>query len=217
VTVDFFSQLSAVLAAGICAMFGFVQLHRTLRTRSVSGVSGFSWLATATNAGVWFVYGARTGSPQQLLANGPWVLTAVVLGVFFARTRGVPPVVGVVGGLLGLPIGLLVNAFGAGGVSVVGVVLLFGVTVPQIAVLRRTTDTTGVSLGGWVLAVVASVCWLMHGLLESEPAVYLCSALGCTLNMITVITLVRARRRAHSGRGEVPVALTGQRYPAAAR
>ena len=207
--VQLLSEILAFLAASVGAVFGLTQLHRTFKTRSVDGVSAFSWFAMAVNAGLWTVYGVRTGSAQQILANTPWVLTSLVVGALLARSRGLPAVGGILLGLLGLPFGVFVNGFGAAGVTVLGVLLLLGIGVPQILLLRRSVGAEGVSLVGWVLACAAASCWTVHGLLASEPAVYLCSTLGLTLNVLVVAALLGARGRATQLESCSPSRVTG--------
>jgi uncharacterized protein with PQ loop repeat len=195
------SALLAFFAALIGVTFAVVQIARTLRTGSVEGVALLSWVAMTANAGLWTVYGVTTGSVQQILANGPWVLATVVLGSYLADSRGLPASVGALAGLLGLPLGFVVNQIGDAGVTVLGVLLILGVGVPQIAVLRRSAGAEGVSLLGWVLASVSATCWLVHGLVEARPAVYLCSTLGLAVNVTVTISLIGARRRGRTTSG----------------
>ncbi len=189
------SALLAFFAAMIGTTFAVAQIARTLRTGSVEGVSPLSWAAMTANAGLWTVYGVTTGSVQQILANGPWVFATVVLGSYLAGSRGLPASVGALAGLLGLPLGFVVNQIGDTGVTVLGVLLILGVGLPQIAVLRRSAGAEGVSLLGWSLASVSAACWLVHGLLEARPAVYLCSILGLAVNTTVTVSLIGARRR----------------------
>lgn len=195
VTTTSVSALLAFFAATIGVTFAAAQITRTLRTGSVEGISVLSWAAMTANAGLWTVYGVRTGSVQQILANEPWVLATVVLGSGLAVSRGLPAPVGALAGLLGLPLGFVVNQIGDAGVTVLGALLTLGVGVPQVAVLRHSIGAEGVSLPGWSLASVSAACWLAHGLLEARPAVYLCSALGLAVNLTVTVSLIGARRR----------------------
>jgi uncharacterized protein with PQ loop repeat len=80
--------------ASIGAFYGVAQSVRTLKVRSTAGISRLGWVMSTTAAGLWMMYGALERSGPQLLANTPWFASCLIIGLFMARERVMPSIVG---------------------------------------------------------------------------------------------------------------------------
>ncbi len=188
-------QCIGFTGGAIGAFYGVAQSYRTVKARSTAGVSRLSWLMGATASGLWLVYGLLERSGPQVLANTPWFVSCVVIGVFMARERVVPRAVG-----YALPCAMLVAGFALltlahNALVVIGPAFGFGVTVPQMAAARRAESVEGVSAPAWVTSVLSGVLWVVYGIGSKDLPVTVSSATATTLNVLVIVTLLQAQRR----------------------
>jgi uncharacterized protein with PQ loop repeat len=193
---------SAVIAAGagyLGSALGVAmvvpQILRTLRDRRMPGVSALSWALTATACTTWLFYGIRTAEIPQIPGNLLLVSGAVAVVLLvparlnpalrafgLAATVGLlgalavilpPPVIGSIGGAIGVVSGL-----------------------PQLSrSLRRTSAVSAVSPLTWALRVASQASWLAFGVMLHD-AVVAFSAIFLLTNALAVLLLETARRPA---------------------
>ncbi len=173
------------------------QMVRTMRNRTMPGVSALSWGLLALTCTAWLLYGVRTGEVPQIPGNVLLVSGAVViaLAVPSARTVGARAA------------GLLVAALALVGLAVVapleviGAVALGGAlvsSVPQTikSLARKDASVSAVSPLSWVLRIASQSCWLTYALALHDQTVTI-SAIVILSNAI--IVLVRETTRSAPG------------------
>ena len=181
--------------ASIGAFYGVAQSVRTLKVRSTAGISRLGWVMSTTAAGLWMMYGALERSGPQLLANTPWFASCLIIGLFMARERVMPSIVG-----YGLPwvmlgVGLALLTAQRSALAVIGPLLGGGMTVPQMVAARRAESVEGVSAPAWVTSVLSGVLWVTYGVGIKDIPVAASSATATALNVLVLLFLLQARRR----------------------
>ncbi len=195
-------QLSKVLltcigftGAAFGAFYGIAQGYRTFKTRSTAGVSILSWLMSASASSLWLTYGILQGSAPQVLANTPWFVSCVIIGIFMALERAVPPAIGCTLPFAMLGPGLWLLTVERNALAVIGPAFSVGMTLPQIVAARRAKSVEGVSAPAWISSVLSGILWIVYGVGTSDLPVALSSATATTLNILVLLFLVQAKRR----------------------
>jgi uncharacterized protein with PQ loop repeat len=182
--------LGSVLGVGMV----LPQIGRTLRDRSLPGVSALSWSLTAVACTAWLLYGIRARELPQIPGNvllvGGAVLVALLVpnrvpaGMRAARLLAAGAAVALIA--VWAPttaLGLL--AFGIG---------LFS-SLPQLVTsLRRPADEpSSLSVSAWLLRCGSQVLWLFYAIVVHDLPVTISATVS--FSSAVLILAVEARRR----------------------
>lgn len=169
------------------------QVLRTIRTRSVAGVSGdTTWLGFAVNT-AWVTYGVARGLIPVALLSLAYVAGYAVIGGLLLRN----------GVRRGIATGLLAGAaLGAvtatAGWAALGTVLAVAVGVqylPQVIAAWRSDDLSGLAGGTYVVGAIDGVVWGAYGVVMVDAPLILYGVV-----MLSVATLVLVPRRRWAAR-----------------
>jgi uncharacterized protein with PQ loop repeat len=148
------------------------QIVRTLRDRSLPGVSALSWALTALSCVSWMLYGFRTGEIPQIPGNVLLVSGAVVIVLIVpsatsvtARAVGLAVPALVIGGLAIVAAPQLIGFFG------LGVALVSAVPQTVKSLSRRVPGASAVSLLAWLLRAASQLCWLTYAIAVNDGTV----------------------------------------------
>jgi uncharacterized protein with PQ loop repeat len=154
------------------------QIVRTLRDRSLPGVSALSWALTALGCTCWMLYGFRTGELPQIPGNVLLVSGAVVIVLAVpSRTSAVARATGLAGAAV-----VLCALAAVMPPPVFGFVALGGALVSSVPQTVRSLRSRGgqsasaVSLPSWVLRVGSQVCWLSYAVVLHDLTVTISAA-----------------------------------------
>jgi uncharacterized protein with PQ loop repeat len=197
------ANAAGYLGAALGVLMVLPQIVRTLKNRSLPGVSAMSWALTALSCYTWLLYGLRAHEFPQvpgniLMVTGSVVVVLAVPSQAKGRTRaiGVAAPAAVIGGLaLVLPpvsIGLI--GFGIGLTS----------ALPQIArsLGRRRSENSAVSISAWTLRAASQLSWLIYAIVRHDVIVTISAAFLLTSAVVLVIS-ERAARPAVSPRDPI--------------
>jgi uncharacterized protein with PQ loop repeat len=181
------------------------QILRTLRNRTMPGVSALSWALTATACTTWLCYGIRTAEVPQIPGNVLLVSGAVAVVLLVpSRTSTAVRAIGL--GATGTVIGLLALIAPAAALGALGGVIGVVSGLPQlIRSLRRTTAASAVSPLTWALRVASQASWFSYGLLVHDLVVVFSASFLLT-NALLVLLLETVRGPAPAVDAASPVA-----------
>jgi uncharacterized protein with PQ loop repeat len=172
------------------------QLSRTLRHRTMPGVSALSWCLTGLACTAWLLYGVRAGELPQipgnvLMVSGALVLALAVPSVHTAGAR----LAGMVGAAAALVALALLTPSAVIGAIAVGMALVSSVPQTITSLARRDAAVSAVSPMSWVLRIASQSCWLAYALAVSDATVMV-SAIVILSNAILVLVRETTRRPA---------------------
>lgn len=191
---DELAQLAGYLGSVLGVGMVLPQITRTLRDRTLPGVSAVSWSLTAVACTTWLLYGVRARELPQipgnvLLVSGAVLVTLLVPSRVPSGTRAVRLLLaGLAVAMVALwapttAVGLL--AFGIG---------LFSALPQLITSLRRPADEpSSLSISAWLMRCGSQSLWLWYAVVLHDVAVTISATV--TLSSAIVILAVEARRR----------------------
>lgn len=189
-------ELLGLLAGALILSASLPQLRESL-AGGAQGVSIGSWGLFLACSAVWFGYGTQIGSPATIVANAAGVLTFGVLVTALLRLRGHPgtlPVVAVTACVAAL--GTAALLFPAPLVGASGVLLGFGLAVPQLIVSwRGRHEPSQVSTASWAMILTGQSLWLLYGLLLPDPAIILVNLVTVTTSSAVLVLAARSPRQ----------------------
>jgi uncharacterized protein with PQ loop repeat len=167
------------------------QIVRTLRNRTLPGVSVMSWALMALACLTWMLYGFRAGEVPQIPGNILMVAGSAVIVV------AVPSAISPVSRALRLaaPALLLIALAVVLPTEVIGF-LGFGIGlisgVPQLiaSFTRARRGASAVSIPAWVLRAFSQACWLFYALVLHDVSV----SISATFLLVSSIVLVAGER-----------------------
>ena len=172
------------------------QIARTMRDRSVPGVSALSWSLMALACTSWLLYGVRTSELPQipgnvLLVSGAAFIALAAPSRASVRSRAAVLVAAGVGLLL---LAVLAPSAAIGAVAI-GIALIS--TVPQTikSVARRGAAVSAVSPLSWLFRVASQACWLAYAIAVGDMTVAI-SAVVLLTNATIVLAAESVRRPA---------------------
>lgn len=187
--------LWAQIAGGAAAIASIVssstQTTRLLRVRTAAGISPSTWLLLVATSVTWFAYGISVRSPQQIIANGTWVILVIPLSWFmliekpFRIRLGAQLLIALILlALLGL--GVLNENIPA----YLGMPASILVNLPQIRYTIRHGRGPGISIAAWAFLSTSSYLWFTYGIGAGEIPVVINSGIAALLGTIAVVALI---------------------------
>lgn len=182
----------AVVAVVLTVGRSTFQAGRVLRS-GARGVSLETWLMASLNASLWFAYGIVFHVPAEWIANIPSLIGVTTVAVLVARhQREVRKLVLGVSGIVLFTLSCsLASAHNLhplvlSSIADAASMLMF---TPQLRVVFRESDLSGVSVTSWALALGAATAWIAYGLVIHKPAIVIPSLFQLP---VAVVILVRA-------------------------
>ncbi|NBU39083.1 MAG: hypothetical protein EBS32_12770 [Actinobacteria bacterium] len=199
--------LWAQLAGGAAALASIVsaatQTIRMIRVRTADGIAPLTWILLSISSLTWFAYGISVRSPQQIVANGSWVVLVIVLTWFMMNDR----MFGArLGGQTTLAVTLaLLIILGMVDENIpgwIGIPASLTLSIPQIRYTLRHGRGPGISLPAWVFLATSSYLWFTYGIGAGQVPVIVNSGMAALLGTVVVIALLV---RPHPIESESPV------------
>ncbi|HUV58396.1 MAG TPA: PQ-loop domain-containing transporter [Acidimicrobiales bacterium] len=201
------AALTSVLAviAPVLTIFQSGAQAQRIRRTGARGVSLATWLLSVFVAQTWLCYGFVFHVPAEVWANVPAMSVALVVAYLAAKSQGqLLRSVGAYVALLAVTVAATWTGSSAphhwilSDVSVISSVVIY---VPQLVLVMRSKDLTGVSAISWFLACLTAASWLVYGLLIHQPAVALPSFVMLPAAMYILVGVLRHRVKNDPARG----------------
>jgi uncharacterized protein with PQ loop repeat len=185
---------SGYLGATLGVSMTVPQIVRTLRDRTVPGVSALSWAMIALACTSWMLYGFRTGEIPQIPGNVLLVSGAVVIALAVpSSTSTALRATGLA--VAGLAIGALATVAPPPAIGIlafgIGMVSALPQTVRSLS--RSRAGASAVSLPAWWLRVASQLCWFFYAVVVQDLTVTI-SAAFITSTALVIITGELTRR-----------------------
>lgn len=176
-----------------------------IRTTGAKGVSLATWILSAFVSQIWFCYGIIFHVTAEIVANIPAITVSLVVAFLAAQsqekmTRSVlaylaVTIITILATLAGSFHDLRwVLATVAVGSSII-------IYLPQLALVLRPKDLSGVSIISWCLACLTSLAWLVYGFLIHQPPLALPSFVMLPSAFIIFVQASRHRIKNNSRTG----------------
>ena len=185
--------LWAQLAGGSAALASIVsaatQTIRMIRVHTADGIAPLTWILLSISSLTWFAFGISVHSPQQIVANGAWVVLVIVLTWLMMddRTTGAR-----LGGQAMLAVTLLLLIIlGMVDENIpgwIGIPASLTLSIPQIRYTLRHGRGPGISLPAWVFLATSSYLWFTYGIGAGQVPVN--SGMAALLGTVVVIALL---------------------------
>jgi uncharacterized protein with PQ loop repeat len=182
------------LGAALGVLMVLPQIVRTVKNRSLPGVSVLTWALTALSCTTWMLYGLRAHELPQipgniLMVTGSVVVVLAVPSAVAVRTRaiGLAAPAAVIGGLaLVLP---------PVAIGLIGFVIALTSGLPQLAqsLRRQRGEDSAVSLPAWTLRAVSQVSWLVFAIVLHDVIVTISATFVLSSAIVVVISERRSR------------------------
>lgn len=183
--------LSALAASAPDAL----QLRRTIRIRSVAGLSSYTQFSYLLSWSVWLLYGVRLGDGPLILSAVVSVGVASLMVLLLGRLDALPSLSGMLlTGMVFLSVAAVVwYAPRSGGVVLAAVDIMF--FIPQLRESIVRADLSGVSplAVGWELT--ACVGWVVYTVLAGIPEAGVYAAVYSAILATVAWRLLLFRRR----------------------
>jgi uncharacterized protein with PQ loop repeat len=191
-----FTASLAIIAPVITIFQAGAQAAR-IRKTGAKGVSLGTWLLSAFVAEIWLCYGFVFHVPAEIGANVPCLVVASTVAFLAAQSqeRMARSLVGYASLSVVTVLATIVGTFHQyrwimATVAVCSSVVIY---LPQLALVIRPKDLSGVSAVSWATACVTALCWLVYGFLIHQPAVALPSVVMLPSAIIILIQVLRHR------------------------
>jgi len=162
-----------------------------LRVRSAEGIAPSTWILLTLSSLGWFAYGVSVRSPQQIVANGTWVVLVIPLTWFMLHNKPVRTRLGAEF-LVALTLIFLVG-LGAVNENIPAYLAMPAsllVNLPQIRYTIRHGRGPGISVAAWAFLATSSYLWFAYGIGSGEVPVIINSGIAALLGTTAVIALL---------------------------
>lgn len=187
--------LWAQLAGGAAAIASIVsaatQTIRMIRVRTADGIAPLTWILLSISSLTWFAFGISVRSPQQIVANGAWVVLVIVLTWFMMDDRTIGARLGGQA-MLAVTLALLI-VLGMIDENIpgwIGIPASLTLSIPQIRYTLRHGRGPGISLPAWVLLATSSYLWFTYGIGAGQVPVIVNSGMAALLGTVVVFALL---------------------------
>ena len=189
--IPLWAQIAGGAAAVASIVSSSTQTTRLVRVRTAAGIAPSTWLLLVTSSLAWFAYGVSVRSPQQIIANGTWVVLVIPLTWFMLHAKPVRTRIGAellvalaLTFLLGL--GVLNENIPA----YIGMPASILVNLPQIRYTIQHGRGPGISVAAWAFLATSSYLWFTYGIGAGEIPVIINSGIAALLGTTAVIALL---------------------------
>jgi uncharacterized protein with PQ loop repeat len=166
-TATFTASLAVV--APVITIFQALAQGARIRSTGANGVSLGTWLLSAFVAEIWLCYGFIYHVPAEIFANVPCLIVASVVAFLAAKSQKKMSrsTVGYFGLLVITIVATYIGTFPQlrwilAAVAVSSSVIIY---LPQLVLVIRPTDVSGVSAISWFTACITALSWLVYGFL----------------------------------------------------
>lgn len=203
-TTSTFTASLAVVAPVITIFQALAQGAR-IRSTGAKGVSLGTWLLSSFVAEVWLCYGFIFHVPAEIFANVPCLIVASLVAFLAAKSQD--KLTRSALGYIGLAIITMVTAYLGtyhqlrwimATVAVCSSVIIY---LPQLALVIRPNDVSGVSAISWFTACITALCWLVYGFLIHQLPVALPSFVMLPAAIVILVQVMRHQITNDSKRG----------------
>ncbi len=188
---------SLAVAAPVVTIFQALAQAARIRTTGARGVSLATWLLSAFVGEIWLCYGFVFHVPAEIEANIPSLIVASTVAFLAAKSQGqlARSLIGFAGLTTITAVATFIGTFHSlrwimASVAVASSVVIY---LPQLALVIRPKDLSGVSAISWATACVTALCWLVYGLLIHQLAVALPSFVMLPSAFVILIQVMRHR------------------------
>ena len=189
--IPLWAQIAGAAAAIASITSSSTQTTRMLKSRTAAGISPSTWILLTISSVAWFGYGVSVRSPQQIIANGSWVVLIVPLTWFMLHDR--PRRVKLFA-QVGIAFALIVViALGTVNENIpgwIGIPASLLVSAPQIRYSLRHGRGPGISPTAWAFLATSSYLWFAYGIGAREVPVIANSGIAALLGTAVVIALL---------------------------
>lgn len=162
-----------IIAPTLTILQCLAQANR-IRSTGAKGVSLATWILSAFVGEIWFCYGLVFHVTAEVVANVPAIAVSLVVAFLAARSQEKMSR-SVTGFLTVTAITILATFAGSfhdlrwvlATVAVASSIIIY---LPQLMLVLRPKDLSGVSILSWSLACLTSLGWLVYGFLIHQPA-----------------------------------------------
>jgi uncharacterized protein with PQ loop repeat len=145
-----------------------------IRTTGARGVSLATWILSAFVSQVWFCYGIIFHVTAEIVANIPAITVSLVVAFLAAKSgQGRASVMGYFAVTVITMAATFAGSFHdlrwvLSSLAVGSAIIIY---LPQLALVIRPKDLSGISIISWCLASVTSAGWFVYGILIHQPPV----------------------------------------------
>lgn len=189
--IPLWAQIAGAAGAIASITSSSTQTLRMLRVRSAEGIAPSTWILLSISSLGWFAYGVSVRSPQQIIANGTWVVLVIPLTWFMLQAKPVRTRIGaelLVALALAFLLGLGVLNENIPAYLAMPASLL--VNLPQIRYTIRHGRGPGISVAAWAFLATSSYLWFAYGIGSGEVPVIINSGIAALLGTTAVIALL---------------------------
>jgi uncharacterized protein with PQ loop repeat len=176
-----------------------------IRTTGAKGVSLATWILSAFVSQIWFCYGLIFHVTAEIVANIPAITVSLIVAFLAAQSQ--EKIARSVVGYASVTVITVLATF-AGSfhdwrwvLATVAVGSSITIYLPQLALVIRPKDLSGVSIISWCLACLTSLGWLVYGFLIHQPPLALPSFVMLPSAFIIFVQASRHRIKNNSRTG----------------
>ncbi len=189
--IPLWAQIAGGAAAVASIVSSSTQTTRLFRVRTAAGISPSTCLLLVTSSLAWFAYGVSVRSPQQIIANGTWVILVIPLSWFMLiekplRTRLGAQLLIAFSLLVLLSLGVLNENIPA----YIGIPASILVNLPEIRYTIQHGRGPGISVAAWAFLATSSYLWFAYGIGAGDIPVIINSGIAALLGTTAVIALL---------------------------
>ena len=161
------------IVAPTLTIFQCLAQANRIRTTGAKGVSLATWILSAFVSQIWFCYGIIFHVTAEIVANIPAITVSLIVAFLAAQSQG-KMARSLMGYLAVTVITILATFAGSfhdlrwvlSSVAVGSSIIIY---LPQLALVIRPKDLSGVSIISWCLATLTSAGWFVYGILIHQP------------------------------------------------
>ena len=186
---------SLAVAAPVITIFQALAQGARIRSTGANGVSLGTWLLSAFVAEIWLCYGFVFHVPAEIFANVPCFIVATVVAFLAAKSQA--KISRSLIGYFGLLAITIVATYSGtfhqlrwilAAVAVGSSVIIY---LPQLALVIRPKDVSGVSAISWFTACITALCWLVYGFLIHQLPVSIPSFVMLPAAIVILVQVMR--------------------------
>jgi uncharacterized protein with PQ loop repeat len=197
-------RIFGIVAPTLTILQSLAQANR-IRTTGAKGVSLATWILSAFVGQIWFCYGFIFHVTAEVVANIPAITVSLVVAFLAAQSQ--EKMMRSVMGYLTVTVVTILATFAGSFHELRWVLATVAVTssiiiyLPQLALVIRPKDLSGVSILSWCLATLTALGWLVYGFLIHQPPLAIPSFIMMPSAFIIFVQAARHRIENNSRTG----------------